>query len=61
MTTGPQPAAEVDADPADDAPLPSIAEQMAEQLGGWRGMVESSIPVVVFVLLNVARRPAARR
>jgi hypothetical protein len=26
---------------------------MADQLGGWRGLVESSIPVVVFVLVNV--------
>jgi hypothetical protein len=60
MTTGPQPAAKVDADLAADAPLPSLAEQVAEQLGGWRGMVESSIPVVIFVLLNVLAdlRPA---
>jgi len=33
--------------------LPSFAEQMADQLGGWRGLVESSVPVVVFVLVNV--------
>jgi hypothetical protein len=39
--------------PADDERLPSIAEQMADQLGGWRGLVESSIPVVVFVLANL--------
>ncbi|WP_329108535.1 DUF3159 domain-containing protein [Micromonospora sp. NBC_01699] len=60
MTTGPQPAAKVDADPADEAPLPSMAEQVAEQLGGWRGMVESSVPVLVFVLVNVLAelRPA---
>lgn len=33
---------------------------MADQLGGWRGLVESSIPVVVFVLANVVGelRPA---
>ncbi|MEJ3743564.1 DUF3159 domain-containing protein [Actinomycetes bacterium KLBMP 9797] len=37
----------------DDERLPSFTEQMADQLGGWRGLVESSIPVVVFVLVNV--------
>lgn len=31
---------------------PSFSEQLAEQLGGWRGLVESSIPVTVFVLAN---------
>lgn len=36
-----------------DEPLPSLSEQMAEQLGGWRGLLESSIPVVVFVLVNI--------
>jgi hypothetical protein len=46
--------------PADDEQLPSIAEQMADQLGGWRGLVESSIPVVVFVIANLVTelRPA---
>jgi hypothetical protein len=33
--------------------LPSFAEQMADQLGGWRGLVESSVPVVVFVFVNI--------
>ncbi|MER7165967.1 DUF3159 domain-containing protein [Micromonospora sp. NPDC000207] len=33
--------------------MPSMAEQMADQLGGWRGLVESSIPVVVFVVANI--------
>ncbi|MFK3980438.1 DUF3159 domain-containing protein [Micromonospora sp. NPDC050397] len=60
MTTGPQPAERVDAEPAGEPPLPTIAEQVAEQLGGWRGMVESSIPVIIFVLVNVLAdlRPA---
>ncbi|WFE97039.1 DUF3159 domain-containing protein [Micromonospora sp. WMMD987] len=53
MTTGQPPATEPQITPADDVQLPSMAEQMAEQLGGWRGLVESSIPVVVFVLANV--------
>jgi hypothetical protein len=38
---------------ADDEQLPSISEQMAEQLGGVRGLVESSIPVLAFVVLNL--------
>ncbi|MEV0004642.1 DUF3159 domain-containing protein [Micromonospora sp. NPDC050980] len=47
-------------DPQDEERLPSIAEQMADQLGGWRGLVESSIPVVVFVIANMVGelRPA---
>lgn len=36
-----------------DDRLPSLSEQMAEQLGGWRGLLESSIPVAVFVLVNI--------
>ncbi len=32
---------------------PSMSEQIAEQLGGVRGLVESSIPVFAFVMLNV--------
>ena len=46
--------------PADDDRLPPFAEQMAEQLGGWRGMVESSVPVLVFVVVNIitSLRPA---
>jgi hypothetical protein len=40
--------------------LPSFAEQMADQLGGWRGLLESSVPVAVFVIANVIAelRPA---
>ncbi len=37
----------------DDERLPSMSEQIAEQLGGMRGLIESSIPVLAFVLLNV--------
>jgi len=36
----------------DEAPLPSFSEQMSEQLGGVRGLVESSIPITVFVIVN---------
>lgn len=45
----------------DDAErLPTFSEQVAEQLGGWRGLLESSIPVIVFVLVNMIAqlRPA---
>ena len=34
-------------------PFPSMSEQIAEQLGGVRGLIESSVPVLAFVLLNV--------
>ncbi|WFE49618.1 DUF3159 domain-containing protein [Micromonospora sp. WMMD1155] len=53
MTTGQDRAAQPEIDPQGDEPLPTIAEQMADQLGGWRGLVESSIPVVVFVVANI--------
>jgi hypothetical protein len=44
----------------EEIPLPSFSEQIAEQLGGVRGLVESSIPVAVFVVTNIlwALRPA---
>jgi hypothetical protein len=42
---------EAGADP-DDEDLPTISEQIAEQLGGMRGLIESSVPVLAFVLLN---------
>lgn len=37
----------------DEEQLPSLSEQVAQQLGGWRGLAEASIPVVVFVVVNV--------
>jgi hypothetical protein len=42
LPTGPQP-----------DPLPSFAEQLSAQLGGWRGMVEAAVPVTVFVVVNL--------
>lgn len=53
MTTGQHHSAEPQTEPTEEAPLPSLTEQMAEQLGGWRGLVESSVPIVVFVLVNI--------
>lgn len=41
-----------DAEDDDDA-LPPMTEQLSQQLGGIRGLVESGIPVGVFVLANV--------
>ncbi|GID25935.1 DUF3159 domain-containing protein [Paractinoplanes brasiliensis] len=37
----------------DEEPFPSMSEQISEQLGGVRGLIESSIPVLAFVALNV--------
>ncbi|SCF39269.1 DUF3159 domain-containing protein [Micromonospora mirobrigensis] len=53
MTAGAQRPTQPATGVPDEEPLPTLAEQMADQLGGWRGLVESSIPVVVFVLANV--------
>ncbi len=33
--------------------LPPFAEQMAQQLGGMKGIIESGIPVTVFVMANL--------
>lgn len=33
--------------------LPTFSEQLADQLGGARGVLESSIPVVIFVIANI--------
>jgi hypothetical protein len=52
----PRPAAEKLAESQDDEDeeeLPSLSEQIADQLGGVRGLVESSVPVLVFVFFNV--------
>ena len=60
MTTGQHRTAQPGTGPGEEEPLPTIAEQMADQLGGWRGLLESSIPVVVFVVANIVGdlRPA---
>ena len=41
-----------------EEPLPSFSEQLADQLGGWRGLIESSIPVTVFVIANIVVKNA---
>jgi hypothetical protein len=55
-----QPAGEVPVDEVTEEVEPSFSEQIADQLGGIRGLIESSIPVAVFVVANViwALRPA---
>jgi hypothetical protein len=40
-------------EPDQDEELPTFSEQVAAQLGGVRGMVESSIPVLAFVIVNI--------
>ncbi len=56
----PEHAAEQVSDEAAEEPLPSFSEQLADQLGGVRGLVESGIPVLVFVVVNLiwSLRPA---
>jgi hypothetical protein len=48
------------AEDEDAEELPSFSEQLADQLGGVRGLVESSIPVTIFVVVNIVStlRPA---
>lgn len=41
------------AKPREDDSLPPMTEQISQQLGGIRGLIESGIPVGVFVLANV--------
>lgn len=36
-----------------EEPLPPMTEQISEQLGGVRGLVESGVPIGVFVIMNV--------
>jgi hypothetical protein len=38
---------------ADEEALPTFSEQLADQLGGVRGVLESSVPVVIFVIANI--------
>ncbi|HEX5595653.1 MAG TPA: DUF3159 domain-containing protein [Micromonosporaceae bacterium] len=38
---------------AEEEPWPTLSEQLAEQLGGARGLAESSIPVGVFIVVNL--------
>ena len=45
---------ELDLHKADEEePFPSMSELLADQLGGVRGLIESSLPVLAFVVLNV--------
>jgi hypothetical protein len=53
MTTPAHRDSSTDGDEEAELPLPSFSEQMAEQLGGVRGLLESSIPVAAFVIVNI--------
>lgn len=35
-------------------PEPSVSEMVAQQIGGIRGILESAIPVTVFIIVNIA-------
>ena len=50
MVSGPDPA---QPDQDLEETLPTFSEQVADQLGGVRGMIESSVPVVAFVVVNI--------
>ena len=54
MSHVPQPKPSPEAQAAEDQALPTFSEQLADQLGGIRGMIETSIPVLAFVLANIA-------
>ena len=36
----------------EEEPLPPFSVQMAQQLGGVRGLIESSIPITLFIVVN---------
>ncbi|MGI5244525.1 DUF3159 domain-containing protein [Dactylosporangium sp. CA-139066] len=50
MQPGNETAAETSTD--EEEPLPPFSVQMAQQLGGVRGLVESSIPITLFIVVN---------
>lgn len=60
QVTGVTGGSEEAAESAESAAMPSFAEQVSAQVGGWRGIVESGIPITVFVLVNLiwSLRPA---
>ena len=39
--------------PPDEEAMPTFSEQIASQLGGVGGMIESSIPALAFVVVNI--------
>jgi hypothetical protein len=54
MTTQEQDrAGEANAEAETEEPLPTFSEQLAAQLGGVRGVIESGIPVLVFVVAKL--------
>jgi hypothetical protein len=50
MQPGKETATEKGAD--EEEPLPPFSVQMAQQLGGARGLIESSIPITLFIVVN---------
>jgi hypothetical protein len=39
-------------DPDEEEPLPPFSVQMSQQLGGVRGLIESSVPITLFIVVN---------
>ncbi len=37
----------------EEEPLPTFSEQLAEQLGGVRGVIESGVPVLIFIIAKL--------
>jgi hypothetical protein len=54
IVTPPEASAETRAEEKADDQEISVADAVREQLGGLRGLVESSLPVLVFVIANMA-------
>ncbi|MFG2036990.1 DUF3159 domain-containing protein [Dactylosporangium sp. NPDC048998] len=50
MQPGNETKAETTAD--EEEPLPPFSVQMAQQLGGVRGLIESSVPITLFIVVN---------
>src|SRR2546421_6598084 len=40
-------------DATEEEPLPTFSEQLAEQLGGVRGVIESGVPVLIFIIAKL--------
>jgi hypothetical protein len=53
MTSHEQRLSETAAEASAEEPIPTFSEQLASQLGGARGVIESGIPVAIFVIVNV--------
>jgi hypothetical protein len=53
MTTEDAKADEAADEVAEEEPLPTFSEQLSAQLGGVRGVIESGVPVLIFVIAKL--------